>query len=385
MGSIPYASGSTHGITRLSLDPVNPTDPIAVGDNDPRNTNARPPTGAAGGDLTGNYPNPLVADNAITSTKIAPESITNTHIHTSAGIVESKLALNYPTHSNTNDPTSDEKQALAGTYGTPSSTNKYVTNSDPRNTNARTPLAHATTHQSGGSDVIYLRNLGDTNIGTPTDGQVLMYDGTTSKWREGNITGGGGDCVVPIVKVDEWQMTGDVVIENTTTEITITERLINFDFNTYKYFTVEIISNGTTTYPGAHFYVSKNSTSYASFVLFIYVNPTSTRCAFEAHFGTNNAEIYGRLQYMVINTTTSTSYPWQNVVIAIGKNQSTYGHLLHSSNFASYFCVGTLALGEALLNTQPDRIKITGQWSVANTNHFAKFRQSLFRVYGHKI
>jgi hypothetical protein len=41
-------------------------------------------------------------------------------------------------------PTSDEKAALAGTSGTsPSSANKYVDNSDPRNSNARTPVAHA--------------------------------------------------------------------------------------------------------------------------------------------------------------------------------------------------------------------------------------------------
>jgi hypothetical protein len=49
-------------------------------------------------------------------------------------------------------PTQSEKDALAGTNGTPSSTNKYVTDSDPRNTNARTPTSHASTHQHGGSD-----------------------------------------------------------------------------------------------------------------------------------------------------------------------------------------------------------------------------------------
>ena len=35
-------------------------------------------------------------------------------------------------HTHTNLPTNDQKDALAGTNGTPSSTNKYVTNSDPR-------------------------------------------------------------------------------------------------------------------------------------------------------------------------------------------------------------------------------------------------------------
>jgi len=45
-------------------------------------------------------------------------------------------------HANTNDPGADEKAALAGTSGVPSATNKYVTDSDARNTNARAPTAH---------------------------------------------------------------------------------------------------------------------------------------------------------------------------------------------------------------------------------------------------
>lgn len=39
-------------------------------------------------------------------------------------------------------PTTGEKQALAGTNGTPSDTNPYVTNSDSRMSNSRTPTAH---------------------------------------------------------------------------------------------------------------------------------------------------------------------------------------------------------------------------------------------------
>jgi hypothetical protein len=46
-------------------------------------------------------------------------------------------------HANTNDPSSGEKSALAGTTGTPGSGNKFVTDSDTRNTNARTPTTHS--------------------------------------------------------------------------------------------------------------------------------------------------------------------------------------------------------------------------------------------------
>lgn len=51
-------------------------------------------------------------------------------------------------HSNANDPDAGEKQALAGTAGTPGSGNKYVTNDDSRLTDARVPTTHDSTKHS---------------------------------------------------------------------------------------------------------------------------------------------------------------------------------------------------------------------------------------------
>lgn len=74
----------------------------------------------------------------------AAKLVENADVAAAAAIAESKLALNNPTHSNAldhsnsldhsnaNDPTADQKAALAGTSGTPSATNKYVTDADPR-------------------------------------------------------------------------------------------------------------------------------------------------------------------------------------------------------------------------------------------------------------
>jgi hypothetical protein len=53
-----------------------------------------------------------------------------------------------------NLPTTGEKAALSGTSGTPGSGNKYVTNSDSRMSDARTPLAHGSTHKHGGADEV---------------------------------------------------------------------------------------------------------------------------------------------------------------------------------------------------------------------------------------
>jgi hypothetical protein len=120
------------------------------------------PTGEAGGALTGHYPNPVLGSAVIFDANVS----------TSAAIQESKLLLNYATHSNANDPTTEQKSALAGTSGTPSSSNKYVTDLDSRMTDSRTPVAHAllgTAHS-------------DTTAGAPSRGDLVVAQGTTAAW-----------------------------------------------------------------------------------------------------------------------------------------------------------------------------------------------------------
>lgn len=104
----------------------------------------------------------------VVSSQIANDTILNEDVNASAAIAESKLALNFATHSNVNDPSAAQKAALAGTSGAPSGSNKYVTDIDSRLTNARTPTAHASTHLAVGSDPISIvaAQISDQNAGT---------------------------------------------------------------------------------------------------------------------------------------------------------------------------------------------------------------------------
>lgn len=104
------------------------------------------------------------ADLDLNWSRVLNKSVVNSEVSASAGIVESKLALNFATHSNANDPSSGEKAALAGTSGAPGSGNKYVTDSDSRLTDDRDPTAHAASHASAGSDPITIAQSQVTNL-----------------------------------------------------------------------------------------------------------------------------------------------------------------------------------------------------------------------------
>lgn len=133
------------------------------------------PEGQAGGALAGTYPNPSLGLGVVSDANVSAV----------AGIRESKLALNYPTHTNANDPTLDQKAALAGTAGTPSALNKFVTDQDTRLVDARTPTAHGLL---GGAH-------GDTSAGTPARGDIIVGQGSPARWTRLGI-GGANRCLM---------------------------------------------------------------------------------------------------------------------------------------------------------------------------------------------
>ena len=62
-------------------------------------------------------------------------------------------------------PTQDENDALVGASGIPSAANPVVLDSDSRNTDARTPTAHGTTHNPGAADPITTAVAGTIAVG----------------------------------------------------------------------------------------------------------------------------------------------------------------------------------------------------------------------------
>ncbi len=141
-----------------------------------------PPSGAAGGDLTGTYPNPTIAADAVTSSKIADSTITNADISPTAAISYSKLSLN---NSIANS------DLTANSVTTSKVANGTVTTSKLADSavSGLKLLTYAVTNRHIADGAVTLPKIDPTGA---TSGQVIGYNGTNVVWTTGGASGAAG-------------------------------------------------------------------------------------------------------------------------------------------------------------------------------------------------
>ena len=127
---------------------------------------------------------------------------------TTTSFLNSKVLINNGIQSQINNPGGNEILQIQPTYG--ALINTICQGNDSRLSNARTPVAHASSHQNSGSDQLNVAGLsgvlatkqdadklqGRALAATaPSNGQAIVWNSTGVKWEPGTVAGGASTFV----------------------------------------------------------------------------------------------------------------------------------------------------------------------------------------------